>query len=212
MYALEELFRSISNSLVKVMREQERERQREREREISSPFSHLIIFFFIFPSQDGLIHKDELSTALFGAPAGGSLLTDRIFSAFDTAANDVIDFPEFVRGLSAFHPAAPPDAKADFSFRMYDLGRTGAIEPGEVRRLLGGLVRDNPALSLSDADVEALVDAAMADADAAGDGVIHPHEWRALVSRCPAVAAFMTLPALANVTTKYPSFVLRSRH
>ena len=49
-------------------------------------------------------------------------------------------------------------------------------------------------------------------ADAAGDGVIHPHEWRALVSRCPAVAAFMTLPALANVTTKYPSFVLRSRH
>jgi len=187
----------------------------EREREMGespSSISQPLHFFCSLSHQDGLIHKDELSTALFGAPAGGSLLTDRIFTAFDPAANDVIDFPEFVRGLSAFHPAAPPDAKADFSFRMYDLGRTGAIEPGEVRRLLGGLVRDNPALSLSDADVEALVDAAMADADAAGDGVIHPHEWRALVGRCPGVAGFMTLPALASVTTKYPSFVLRSRH
>lgn len=161
--------------------------------------------------QDGLIHKDELSTALFGAPAGGSLLTDRIFTAFDTAATDTIDFPEFVRGLSAFHPAAPASAKADFAFRMYDLGRTGAIEPGEVRRLLAGLVRENPALSLAEDEVDALVDAAMADADAAGDGVVHPHEWRALVARCPAVAGFMTLPALSSVTTKYPSFVLRER-
>jgi serine/threonine-protein phosphatase 2B regulatory subunit len=173
--------------------------------------SHVSLISQKHKTQDGLIHKDELSTALFGAPAGGSLLTDRIFSAFDTAANDVIDFPEFVRGLSAFHPAAPLSAKAAFAFRMYDLGRTGAIEPGEVRRLLGGLIRDNPALSLSEADVDALVDAAMADGDAAGDGVIHPHEWAALVARCPAVAGFMTLPALSSLTTKYPSFVLRDR-
>ena len=141
--------------------------------------------------------------------AASSLFVDRVFAAFDAADNDVVDFNEFVRGLSVFHPAAPVDEKADFAFKIYDIHRTGAIEKRELRALLAAATADNPALALSDADLDALVDAAFVAGDAAGDGVIHPHEWRAIAARTPGALAFMTLPGLRGVTSKYPAWVFR---
>ena len=174
---------------------------------------------------DGLIHKSEWALALLGvdprpdalaapdAPpplsAASSLFVDRVFAAFDAADNDVVDFTEFVRGLSVFHPAAPVDEKADFAFKIYDIHRTGAIEKRELRALLAAATADNPALALGDAELDALVDAAFAAGDAAGDGVIHPHEWRAIAARTPGALAFMTLPGLRGVTSKYPAWVFR---
>lgn len=179
-YALQELFESVSNSLI----------------------------------ADGLIHKSEWGAALVGADphtgqAASSLFVDRVFAAFDAADNDVVDFDEFVRGLSVFHPSAPRDEKADFAFRIYDLHRTGAIEKRELRALLAAATADNPALGLRPADVDALVDAAFAAGDAAGDGVIHPAEWRAIVASNPGALAFMTLPGLRAVTSRYPGYVWR---
>ena len=175
---------------------------------------------------DGLIHKSEWALALLGVdprpppsvvpppPGGGStlppdapsaastLFVDRVFAAFDAADNDVVDFPEFVRGLSVFHPAAPAAEKADFAFKIYDLHRTGTIEKRELRALLAAATADNPALALGDADLDALVDAAFAAGDAAGDGVIHPHEWRAIAARTPGALAFMTLPGLKGIFSR----------
>lgn len=188
-YALQELFESVSNSHI----------------------------------ADGLIHKSEWGAALLGAPewspddshtsaagtAASSLFVDRVFAAFDAADNDVVDFEEFVRGLSVFHPAAPRSDKADFAFRIYDIHRTGVIEKRELRALLAAATADNPALGLTATDLDALVDAAFAAGDAAGDGVIHPAEWRAIAASNPGALAFMTLPGLRAVTSRYPGYVWR---
>lgn len=141
--------------------------------------------------------------------SSSSLFVDRVFAAFDAAQNSVLDFPEFVRGLSVFHPKAPSKEKAEFAFRLYDLGKTGAIERRELRELLRAALSDNPGLRLSDSDVDTVVEATFEEADTAGDGVIHPSEWLALAEAHPEALRFMTLPGLAAVTSRYPSYVFR---
>lgn len=60
---------------------------------------------------DGFIHKDELAWALFKAHRD-NLFVDRVFELFDIKRNNVIEFGEFVRSLSVFHPDAPLEEKA----------------------------------------------------------------------------------------------------
>ena len=52
----------------------------------------------------------------------------QVFEVFDEKKNNVIEFGEFVRALSVFHPKAPLQEKAALAFRIYDLGNTGTID------------------------------------------------------------------------------------
>ncbi|XP_037424282.1 calcineurin B-like protein 9 isoform X2 [Triticum dicoccoides] len=61
--------------------------------------------FSIF--KDDLIHKEEFRLALFRTSKGVNLFADRLFDLFDLKCNGVIEFGEFVRSLSIFHPKAP---------------------------------------------------------------------------------------------------------
>ncbi|KAK9817735.1 hypothetical protein WJX72_001413 [[Myrmecia] bisecta] len=175
-YALEELFREVSNTLHK----------------------------------DGLIHKDEFALALFKTANRSNLFAERVFDLFDTKQNDVIDFGEFTRALSVFHPRAPLQEKATFAFRLYDLGTTGAIERGEVMRFLVALLSDNPAISLDESELESIINQTFEEADIAGDGKINPDEWQILVQKNPTIINYMTLPVLSELTTKYPSFAFNT--
>ena len=232
-YALQELFETVSNSLVAdglihkhewaaalvgpaaaaaVAKGEEERQRREREgaeRLASSSAASSSSHSAPTPAPNAGSSPPPLVSSSSSSSSPSSLFVDRVFAAFDAAQNSVLDFPEFVRGLSVFHPRAPAEEKAAFAFRLYDLGKTGAIERRELRELLGAALSDNPRLRLSAEEVDAVVEATFEEADTAGDGIIHPEEWLALARTHPEALRFMTLPGLAAVTSRYPSYVFR---
>ncbi|KAJ4835856.1 hypothetical protein Tsubulata_030113 [Turnera subulata] len=84
---------------------------------------------------DGLIHKEELKLALLRAPATENLILDRVFYLFDEKKNGAIEFEEFVRVLSVFHPRAPLDQKIDCEYSGLTLWTVYSIPPN-VRHFL----------------------------------------------------------------------------
>ncbi|KAG2617933.1 calcineurin B-like protein 4 isoform X1 [Panicum virgatum] len=159
--------------------------------------------------KDGLIHKEEFQLALFRNSEKANLFADRVFDLFDLKRTGVIDFEEFVRSLSVFHPKAPTSEKTAFAFKLYDLRGTGYIEKEELRELVLALL-DESHLCLSDSTVEEIVDNTFSQADSNGDGKIDPEEWKEFVKKNPAALRNMSLPYLQDITTAFPSFITRS--
>ncbi|PUZ65036.1 hypothetical protein GQ55_3G190900 [Panicum hallii var. hallii] len=159
--------------------------------------------------KDGLIHKEEFQLALFRNSKKANLFADRVFDLFDLKRTGVIDFEEFVRSLSVFHPKAPTSEKTAFAFKLYDLRGTGYIEKEELRELVLALL-DESDLCLSDSTVEAIVDNTFSQADSNGDGKIDPEEWEEFVKKNPAALRNMSLPYLQDITMAFPSFITRS--
>ncbi|XP_051208442.1 calcineurin B-like protein 4 isoform X1 [Lolium perenne] len=90
--------------------------------------------------KDGLIHKEQFRLALFRNSRGSNLFADRVFDMFDLKRNGVIEFGEFVRSLSTFHPKASESEKTKFAFKLYDLRGTGYIEKEELKEMVLALL------------------------------------------------------------------------
>ncbi|TVU34424.1 hypothetical protein EJB05_16272 [Eragrostis curvula] len=158
--------------------------------------------------KDGLIHKEEFHLALFRNKKQ-NLFVDRVFDLFDQKRNGVIEFGEFVRSLSVFHPDAPEEQKIAFAFRLYDLRQTGFIERHELKEMVLALLDESDLNITSDA-VELIVDRTFDQADLKGDGRIDQEEWTEFAKNNPDVLRNMSLPYLKDITMVFPSFVMHS--
>ncbi|KAJ4813158.1 Calcineurin B-like protein [Rhynchospora pubera] len=91
-------------------------------------------------SVNAKIHKEDFQLALFGNRNKQNVYAGRVFDLFDVKRHDVIEFGEFVRLLSVFHPKASEEDKISFAFKLYDLRQTGYIRQDEVQYLLWNLL------------------------------------------------------------------------
>ncbi|EYU40009.1 hypothetical protein ABFS82_05G111100 [Erythranthe guttata] len=154
---------------------------------------------------DGFINREEFKLGLFRNSNHHSLLADRMFDMFDSKNDGVIDFGEFVRSLSVFHPDTPQQDKAIFAFKLYDTRGNGYIEKDEVKEMIIELLNESN-LILPDNIIEAIIDKTFEEADTENDGRIDIEEWQAFADRRPSLLRNMTIPYLKDLPATFPSF------
>nr|CAB3446596.1 unnamed protein product [Digitaria exilis] len=107
----------------------------------------------------------------------------QVFDLFDSNETKGLEFEEFARALSIFHPDTPIDDKINFAFRLYDIKNQGFIQRPEVIRHFPTMVVPLGYLTFEEADTKK-------------DWKIDFEEWHSLVMAHPSLLKNMTLTYL----------------
>jgi len=156
--------------------------------EIETLYAH---FRSIASSQtdDGYIDRDEFREAIGLAE---SLFVDRLFQLFDENNDGVINFQEFICGLSILSIRGTLEEKMLFSFRIYDFDSDNKISNAELTSMLKTSLLEN-GVQFTPAQIELIIRSTFEEADANGDGYIEFDEYKRIVQDHPSILSNMTL-------------------
>ncbi|KAL0372956.1 UNVERIFIED_CONTAM: Calcineurin B-like protein 1 [Sesamum calycinum] len=157
--ALFELFKSISSSVIDdglINKNLDDFSTGNKTIELNN--SELIYMESFYYTSENLFVLKNFNWLCFKNRKKENLFANRIFDLFDVKQKGVIDFGDFVRSLTVFHPNAHKKTKSIvFSFKLYDLDGTGYIERHEVKQMLIALLCESE-MKLADETIEIILD------------------------------------------------------
>eukprot|EP00792_Barthelona_sp_PAP020_P002450 TRINITY_DN1394_c0_g1_i1.p1 TRINITY_DN1394_c0_g1~~TRINITY_DN1394_c0_g1_i1.p1 ORF type:complete len:183 (-),score=50.90 TRINITY_DN1394_c0_g1_i1:34-582(-) len=126
---------------------------------------------------------------------GDTLLTDRIFSLFDSDNDGTVDVREFIVGLSQLSDAASIEAKIRFSFELFDTNSDGFISSNDLRDMLLASVNQT-GIQLSNEVLDCLINSTISSIDTDNNGLIDYQEFYQMVSCQDNLLNFLHLPSV----------------
>lgn len=131
-------------------------------------------------------------------------LVDSLFKVFDSDNNGVIDFREFIFGLSVLSSKSSRNEKISFSFGIYDLDRDGEISRKELTDMLKATADEND-LALDEAQLASIVDGTLAEIPGNTES-INLEQYRGLVSTHPSMLQQLTLNISAIIAERQEQY------
>jgi len=116
-------------------------------------------------------------------------LLERVISIFDTNKDEVIQFSEFLAGLSIFTVKGNKEKKLKFAFEVYDIDGDGFISNGELFQVLKMMVGSN----LTDIQLQQIVDKTILEADKDKDGKISFEEFVQMIDNVDEIDSKLTI-------------------
>lgn len=126
---------------------------------------------------NGVLDKNEL---LAIPELQENPLAHRVLELFDTDGDGVISFTEFVTGLSIFSSKGNRAKKLKFAFDLYDIDKDGYISNGELYAVLHMMVGES---SISEEQLQQVVDKTIRDSDSDEDGKLNFMEFSQVLQR-----------------------------
>jgi len=152
--------------------------------------------FLHFKAISGSMQDDDtIELNEFKATLGrkDDTFTKRLFQVFDTDRNDHVDFREFALGVSALSERGTVDERIKYSFKIYDIDNDGFIDKGELHQMLKASLLEHNDFSLSEEQIQVLVENTFAEVCADHDDRISFQEYDNMIRQNPSVLDSLTI-------------------
>eukprot|EP01122_Echinamoeba_exundans_P009822 TRINITY_DN3538_c0_g1_i1.p1 TRINITY_DN3538_c0_g1~~TRINITY_DN3538_c0_g1_i1.p1 ORF type:complete len:1064 (+),score=289.89 TRINITY_DN3538_c0_g1_i1:121-3312(+) len=128
-------------------------------------------------SADGQVNRQQFETGMIALGITDPLIIEQNFSAFDQNRDGLIDFREFVCGLSTVL-RGDTEERLRFMFKSYDLADRGYLTREEIYKIFHASLVTADGKHASDAEIRRQVESTFAEIDADGDGKLSYEEFK----------------------------------
>lgn len=110
-----------------------------------------------------------------------------IYKIVDSDGSGKLNFIEFVKGLSCFHPDAPFKQKVKMCFKAYDSDGSGMVSKDEILKVIKISLKNNNLIDFEEAKVDLLANQLVKEYSKNSCGELSYDEFYKMVSNAPGV-------------------------